>query len=639
METEKPERYCVADLLVDATTRQITRDGREIPLPALSFDLFLALLRRAPAVVSTDRLMELVWPGRVVNVETIAKRVELVREALGDDSRAPRYIALVRRRGYRLIPTPQPFSTERVASGGNSIPNTSNGAVRQSRPLGRWTIGTAAASVLLGLLWWSHRDADPTSAATERTPSIAVLPFANLSEDPDNAYFSDGIAEELLTMLSRLPKLRVASRTSSFALSERQMSMAEIGRTLKVRHIVEGSVRRAGNRIRITAQLIDVETDSHLWAQTYDRQLADIFEIQREISAEIAAALQMRIAGESSAIGPHAGTGSIEAFQLYLRGRQFWYLRGENNIRQSIQLLTRAIELDANFARAHAALAQALATTIFYYKEPDPQASSMVERAAMRAIELDPTLSESYAALGLAAGASMDWQRAETSFRRAIDINANDATAWYWLGELYSVTGRTREALDILLRAAQLDPISPPLLLDIGELYLRNDDYKNGCPYVRRSTEVGVSPYASMLLAHCHEHSGDLQASDEALTTAERLAGLQQPVLVLVRQARHDPAQRAAALAAIRYASQSNFNLPMQSWELGDADAAFDAIEKPLQRHNFNHLRDLWSQRASGLRSHPRFLKIVQRAGLLTYWRHSGWPDVCRPSGDSFACD
>ncbi|HET9473805.1 MAG TPA: winged helix-turn-helix domain-containing protein, partial [Steroidobacteraceae bacterium] len=276
-------RFRLADLVIDTGTRQVWRDGAEIPLTGLSFDLLRALLDVGTRVVTSDELMDRVWPGRVVNAETVAKRVELVREALGDNSQEPRYIALVRGRGYRLLHAPQTAgqrdSTHAVAPD-TPISTPSEKSAPRPRRLALM-VGIVSVAVIsavaIAFLLRTHRQGDEArTVVANGAPSVAVLPFLNLSEDAANEYFSDGMAEELLGTLSKLPGLRVASRTSAFTFRGSKQSLPEIARQLKVDHVVEGSVRKAGNRIRVTVQLIDVRSDSHLWAETYDRELADV---------------------------------------------------------------------------------------------------------------------------------------------------------------------------------------------------------------------------------------------------------------------------------------------------------------------------------------------------------------------------
>jgi len=633
-DTPLPDQFRLVDLTIDSATRQVWRDGVEILLPGLSFDLLVALARAGTRVVSTDELMELVWPGRVVNAETVAKRVELVREALGDDSQQPRYLAGVRGHGYRLLHAPQAAAPVAIAE----APATPDNLPLPEPPPSRrpWLWVTMGVIVLGLVAAWLRFDRSQTPIGI---PSVAVLPFANMSEDAANTYFSDGIAEELLGALSKLPGMRVASRTSAFSFRNSQQSLPEIARALNVDHIVEGSVRKAGNRIRVTAQLIEVRSDSHLWAESYDRELEDVFAIQKEIAESIAGALKVRLASTGERATPTAR--ELEAYQLYLRGLQVWQLRGEQNIRQSIALLTRAIDLDPNLARAYATLASAYVLVPHYYQSPDPRAPELAEQAAARALELDETLSQPHAVRGMLAMQRMDWTNAQANFRRAIALNPNDGTPRYWLGESLAVTGRTHEALAVMLEAVEIDPISPPLTHDIAELYLRDGDDARGCPYARRATEIGDWPYAMLEVAGCHERAGNIAEMLRAEADTERSLGLDAPLFGAVREAIQDPAKKPAALRALAAAeARHQLYLITAYRRLGEFDAAFDRIERPMfTRGDYNGLRDLWGRDSRALRAQSRFRDVVERLKLVDYWRESKWADVCRPKGESFECD
>jgi TolB-like protein/DNA-binding winged helix-turn-helix (wHTH) protein len=645
-ESPQVERIRLADLIIDTGTRQVWRDGLEIPLTGLSFDLLRAFIEAGTRVVSTDELMERVWPGRVVNAETVAKRVELVREALGDNSQEPRYIALVRGRGYRLLHAPQPAGPTRADPGRapDPQPGPASAAPEPYRRRRAWIAGgitlVLLAAVAIGILVNLHRDERVArGAAANAIPSVAVLPFLNLSEDAANSYFSDGMAEELLGTLSKLRGLRVASRTSAFTFRGSSQPLPEIARALNVDNIVEGSVRKSGNRIRVTVQLIDVRSDSHLWTETYDRELSDVFEIQRDISERIADALKMELApGARETLGP--GTHNAEAWQLYLRGNQLWQARTEESIRQSIGLLRRAIDLDPAFAQAHASLAAAYWVSFFWFSHPEASAFDHAREAAKRAIELDPTLSQPYAVLGALAEANFEWSLAETQFRYALKLNPNDAQAGYWLAEMLGLTGRTREALAMLLEYEKLDPISFVTLHDIGIMYGRLGDEAHSCAYLVRATEIGGSPYVWLRVAECRRRAGNFAAMEDAERNAQRLLNSEKPILTLVRQGRTDPAAAREARAAIEQEVTRQRIYPARFWmELGDLDAAVDSIERNVLRHDINAMRDLWWRDGADLRAHPRFRPFIERIGLVEYWRAAGWPDVCRPAGESFTCD
>ena len=281
---------------------------------------------------------------------------------------------------------------------------------------------------------WGSESADEpdiAEAATGGERSIAVLPFVNMSDDPGNEYFSDGISEELLNVLIRVEGLRVASRTSSFAFKDKDISIPSIAKELNVNHVLEGSVRKAGNTVRVTAQLVDVRTDSHLWSGTYDRELEDIFAIQDEISRQIVQALKIVLgAGEQEAMAPPQKlTENLQAYERYLRGRYFWQRRGEDNIRHAIDLFEQATALDPQFARAWSSLAAAHITLPTYSVAPPDEHYSQAASVAQKALALDDTLAEAYAVLGDVARADRKWAEAEAHYLRAIASEPKNSTA------------------------------------------------------------------------------------------------------------------------------------------------------------------------------------------------------------------
>ncbi len=322
-------------------------------------------------------------------------------------------------------------------------------------------LAIAALLVALALGWhWRSRPAPPAADPTaERT--IAVLPFVNMSGDPDNEYFSDGISEEILNVLARTPERRVAARTSSFAFKGQAKEIPDIARELEVRMVLEGSVRRQGERVRITAQLIDAQKGFHLWSQTYDRELEDIFAIQDEIAGAIGDALKVRIVGAGDDAGPGSRTGNVEAYDLYLRGLAQWQLRRDQSLWDAIALFERALAADPEFAPAHAGQALVYAILGEYsaridYGESYRRAGDHAEQA----LALDPALPEAFAALAYVANSEGRRSTARRLYQRAIALRPSFATAHQWNGTSLSSSGDPEAALASYQRAASLDPRS-----------------------------------------------------------------------------------------------------------------------------------------------------------------------------------
>lgn len=331
----------------------------------------------------------------------------------------------------------------------------------------RWPAGVAAlvGIALLGLgAWWTLTRTGPGARDYD---SIAVLPFTNMSGDPDNEYFSDGLAEELINALAGVEDLKVAGRTSSFAFRGQNLDLRMIGDTLGVETVLEGSVRRSEDRVRITAQLIDAETGFHLWSDEYDRNITDIFLVQEELASSILRAMLPRLGGDSEELY-RGGTADVEAYDLYVSGRQKWYTRRVALLWEAVDDFEAAVARDPEFALGWSGLADAIDALAYR----DTRAQELVPRAKMaaqRAVLLDPDLAEGWASWGvLAFEADRDWITAELALKRAIGLKPSYAGARAWLGDLLRQQGRIKEAIEQQRMALELDPLSPVLNTTLG---------------------------------------------------------------------------------------------------------------------------------------------------------------------------
>jgi adenylate cyclase len=481
----------------------------------------------------------------------------------------------------------------------------------------------------LGWLLWS-RLATPPPAVYE---SIAVLPFANLSGDPENDYFSDGMAEELLNLLAQVPGLQVAARTSSFAYKGQNVDVREIGRVLSVDTVLEGSVRRSGQRIRITAQLVDASTGYHLWSQNYDRQLEDIFEVQDEISAEIVVALKGKLGASQAETGlaaRSAPTDSVEAYTIYLQARHQWKRRGAEPLRNSIELFEKAIEIDPGFARAWAGLAAARIVLPGYVGEPQDSYHEPAIEAARQALAYDPGLAEAHAVLAQVQSQQRDWSGAEAGFFFAISLDPNDSTARHWYSLLLARAGRLREALEQAQAAFDLDPASPIINYNLAQqlLALGYDDRAQR----RMHSAVGLGfdtlddGSVALLLAL---RGGDLDSFQDFGTLSLRHAGLDADVMPAVMEALRDSAH-APGLEQVLEES----DLPMVSraniWILlGDEERAIRTLLAAVDA-GATDVALVWHPEGRAVRLHPRFVEFAEKVGLLDYWKQFGMPDDCR---------
>ncbi len=480
-------------------------------------------------------------------------------------------------------------------------------------------------------------DSGPFSAFSEPLDapkgSIAVLPFANMSPDPENEYFADGISEELLNVLSRVDGLKVASRTSAFSFKGRNAPIGEVARTLQVAHVLEGSVRKQGLRVRITAQLIDAATDQHLWSESYDRELTDIFAVQDEIAREIAkalgGALQFGDGGTAKVAKPP--TPDLVAYENFLRGRTLFHQRGAALV-DARRLLEEAVERDPEFAPAWAVLSAVHATTASYGAADEVESDVLARRAAERARELDDTLGLPYAVLGQSAQEGGRMLEGLEMFDRAIARDAADSTPHLWRGLLHVAAGRLADAESDLRRALDMDPLSPINEGWYGAILGMRGDRVQGDAHLARAHERGW-PSAAWLQSPFTLADGDRErASRQLAATLERLPDFtpaEQATLDAAVAALADPANRERFLAAVRTRRVPFIDLS-QLIVLGMHDEAIALSLEQGPSGNLLHYRLAWMPTGRGVLAKPAFLRLAERDGLHEFWNAKGLPDSCR---------
>ncbi len=398
--------------------------------------------------------------------------------------------------------------------------------MRGRRPLFAGLVAVAAlAAVVATVVFWPGRDpsapTEPAAVAGPEPNSIAVLPFANMSGNPDNEYFSDGLAEELLNVLARLQGLRVAARTSSFHFKGYTGDIGEIGKQLNVATVLEGSVRRAGDKVRVTAQLINVADGFHLWSDTYDRELDDIFGIQEDIAAQVVGALEVTLLGEEATRLAKRPTENLAAYDAYLLGQQRMARRRSDSLVEAVEYFQKAIDLDPNYALAYVGLADAHLLLTLHGTVDRRDAHSRAKVAVETALKLDGRLGEAYATRGLIQALDVNVEGAESSFRRAIELSPGYATAYLRYGMFFKNSREPERALEMLRKALDLDPLSPEVnrylagvLSDLGRTREAIERY-------RRAIEIdpGFAPgYASM----ADVYADDLGQLEEALRWYEK---------------------------------------------------------------------------------------------------------------------
>ena len=484
--------------------------------------------------------------------------------------------------------------------------------------------------------------APDATAPTAEQQSVAVLPFANMSDAAGSEYFSDGLAEEILNALAQIPGLRVPSRTSSFSFRGKQSDLKEVADALRVAHVLEGSVRRDGQRIRVTAQLIDARTDSHLWSKTWDRQLEDVFAVQQEIAQEIAGSLKVQFAGGGGPRG--VGTQNVEAYEHYLQGRHLWRQRGEGPLRASIEQFEAAIRLDPGFARAHSALAASTAVLVSYTGSEVPLESliNAAQTHAQRALSLDPSIAEAHAVLASVMEERWQWLAADAENQRAIALDPSDSTVQQWYSEFLGRMGRVRDAEAPIERALALDPLSPVINLSAALTAIgARMDKERALELARRAESLGATPRfrAGVLLVQMA--AGDARAARAYVPDGSLEAAVIDAVI--------DPSRKDEAMARLASAPAGSRRVDhaLQSQTvsyiyLGEIDKAHEAARRSIDDRTMfpaDFLALDASPNFTRFRADPRFEELVRDAGLLEYWRAVAWPDLCRPKGDGIECD
>jgi serine/threonine protein kinase/tetratricopeptide (TPR) repeat protein len=463
-------------------------------------------------------------------------------------------------------------------------------------------------------------------------PSIAVLPFSNLSADKEQEYFCDGMAENLINALTHVEDLRVVARTSAFSFRGKEIDVREIGRKLKVETLLEGSVRKAGSRLRITAQLINVVDGYHLWSERYDRDIGemccpeDIFTIQDEISLAVVDKLKVKFLGKEKAKLVKRHTKNLEAYDLYLKGRFFWSKRTKEGYRKSLEYFQRAIDRDPTYALAYVGIADCYDLLGWYDHLPPEEAFAKAKAAAERALEMDDTLAEANASRGwISTNYEWNWPAAESKYRRAIEINPSYATARQWYAEYLSYMGRHDQSVAEAKRAQELDPFSLIINTDLGQVLYYARQYDQAIEQLQKTLELDPNfIVAHFFLAPLYAQKA---MNDEATAEAQKARALsaRDDSLMLAQlgatysfSGKSDEAKKVIdqlhQLSKHRYVSP--FYMALIYEGLGQKDQALEWLEKAYKK------RDHWLETLKvhpwldGLRSHPRFIELLMKMGL-----------------------
>jgi serine/threonine-protein kinase len=478
------------------------------------------------------------------------------------------------------------------------------------------------AAVLLAAVAVAYSFFFVTRAPLPNEKSIAVLPFENLSEDKSNAYFADGIQDEILTRLSKIADLKVISRTSTQRYKDAAQKPSEIAKQLGVANLLEGSVQKTNDQVRVNVQLITAANDTHLWAETYDRKLTDIFVVESDIASTIAKTLQARLTGAEKAAIAKRPTANREVYELCLKGRFFWNKRTAADLRKAIEYFNQALDKDPGYAPAYAGLSDAYLILSQYGAAAPADSFPQAIAAAKKAIELDDTLAEAHTSLACSlAYYDFDFEQSVKEFERAIELNPNYATAHHWLSNgVLSALGQFERAIAEGKRAVELDPLSLVINTDLGQDFFYARRYDEAIVHLRKTIEMDPRFYfAHWVLGTALQLKGQL--SDAVAEYGKAVELNDDPsVLALLGQAYARAGQRDEAQKILLRLSEEAKSRYVQAYSfvvmylaLGDKERAIDEMERAYRERDANVAQIRTDPMLDDLRGNPRFEKLVSQ--------------------------
>jgi TolB-like protein len=593
----------------------LSRDtGRPLALTPKAFEILLHLVQRRGQLVEKPALMRAIWPNVVVEENNLNQSISALRRVLGENPGEHRFIVTLPGRGYRFVAEVKELASAAPA-----------GAAAEAAP-----------------------NPLTVASASEIRASIAVLPLANLTGETEKEYFSDGMAEELIHRLARVPGLRVAARTSTFAYKGRNTDVRQIARDLGVAAVLEGSVRGAGERVRVTAQLVDGRSGYQLWSQSYDREFGDLFKLQDELAAAIVQALGTRMNVKLPAGEPLPGrpTESLEAYQLYLQGNA---IRGRvgGGLRRAEELYQRAIALDPRFARAHCALAHTyvMAVVVAHHW---PGALEDAEREASTALLLDENLAEAAIVLGQTHAFRGNWLAAEVHFKAALSRDQSLPVDVPIHGLFLLSVGFVRAACEEAAAAFQAAPAAPAAAATVAIFSSLSGNDSDALKYVDLAISLGASDDQGampLVCSHAHRRAGRFAEAGECATRALPAVMRDLGGADVVRQvfaAMGDPGKKAEASLALHELQQRGNAAGVESnimvllamdWHtsLGNLDRAFatalDALTQRKRSGSIGAWGAMWLPELRPLHRDPRFQAFTEQLGLMEYWKQFGPPD------------
>src|SRR5256884_995475 len=577
-----------------SSRRRHTRCSRDWSSDVCSSDL-LVMVERAGHIVEKEELLEKVWPGVFVEEGNLARHIFNLRQVLGDTPDGRKYIETIPKRGYRFVAAVH--EDQEAAAAHPAVPQTSEPAppavpapLVQKRNFWLWPITLsvlAAAGILIGRHFWPPRNAPPQKAM------LAVLPFVNLSGDAHEDYFADGLTEEMIAQLGQLQpaQLGVIARTSTVRYKDTKETAAQIARELGVGYLLEGSVRRGGDRVRVTAQLIQGAEQTHLWAETYERPLTDVLSIQREIAEKITHSLSIQLLPAATSVSANSHL-NLESYDKYLLGLHELGEDTRESVNRAIQYFQEAIALDPKDARLYAALAAAYDAATTYYSSP-AEVMPRAREAALQAVALDPNLGSAHVRLGyVRLFYDWDWPAAEQQYRRALEINPSLPEAQLGYANYLATLGHFDEAISRGQQAYLFDPLALESRNDAIWIYYFSGRMPETVEQAQKTIEMEPTaglPHAMLAMAYAQmgKRPETLQAAENAIRLANSPSVITATAAALAHVCQNREAKQllSEALEQAKERYVCRFLVADTYVELGDTEKAFESLEQGfLQR-------------------------------------------------------
>ncbi len=601
---------------------EVTNGAETYRLEPKVMDVLTTLARHEGTLVSKQQIVDEVWAGRPVTDEVIARCISALRAHLGDDHKSPRFIETLPKRGYRLITPVLPVSPVSEESEVQ--------APRGRRPLA--LVLSAAALVLAAVaVFFVLRPPSPV-APPEDFRSVAVLPFTNLSAAPDQ-YLADGVTEELTYALTQLPNLKVAARTSAFQFRDTSLDVREIGRRIEVDGIIEGSVRREDNLLRVTAQLVDTRSGYQLWAVTFDGSVEDVFRLQRQVAERVRDSIER---GERRSNVPAVTEpASFAAYDLYLRGRYALNRRGVDSLRRAIDLFQQAIARDPGYGPAYLELANAQLLLPSYSGENSAPMYEAAVRTVTRGVQADPSIAMAAAAVhGYIHNKRGEWLEADRAYQSALEARQVESTTHQWYSNMLASVGRLDAALQQAERARRLDPLSPVVMSRLAMTSLWANDNEAAAAQFEVANELGIESrlhVATQLLLMIRQ--GRLE---EARRLSAGAAGAAMPAWFgRLLDCLGDGENCDAIAGELGADTAASPRVRLIAWALlGDFDRVAQVAELLETDIGAFETELLFIAELEPYRRRPEFRRLIDSIGIGTYWAQTG----CRWSEAGVSC-